>query len=378
MRYLLSVCVLSLLCVGWARAQDQTLRDGNVSYTVTRYAVGNYPIALVMADDGRLFFTEKITGNVRVVAADGALQREPVITLPTESSVERGLLGIALDPNYNDNGYIWLYGTAPGTARDFPANRIVRFREQDGVGSAPVTLWTLPITNGEVEHNGGNLHFGPDGFLYVTVGDYREPALAQDFDAAQGKIHRFAVVDDALVPAPDNPFGESSVWAMGLRNSWDFAFDTFNTDPLAILATENGQNCDDEINLIFGGFNYGAGAYPDDDCKGVDGVVDVPLYQPPLIAYQPTIAPTGIVLYDHEAAEAWRGEVFFCAWNTGELTRLTLNERRDAVTRSTTLDLGGAQCRIDLAQGTDGALYFSTVGADSGEIYRIQPQQEGT
>ncbi|MFN8375937.1 MAG: PQQ-dependent sugar dehydrogenase [Anaerolineae bacterium] len=301
-----------LLCTfSFAFAQDTEFTN----YTVERYLLANYPVTLAFTPDGRLFYTEKTTGNVRVVSVDGVLQAEPVINLPTTANVERGMIGIAIDPHYSENGYIWVYHTKEGNARDYPANEIVRFHEENGVGSDPQVMLSIPITNGEVEHNGGNLHFDAAGYLYVTVGDYRDPANSQNLETIPGKIHRFAVENDQLVPAPGNPFENSSVYAYGLRNSFDFTFDPISG---RIFATENGQDCDDEINIILPGFNYGAGE--NYQCIGTT-LLDDPNYMPPLLSFTPTIAPTGIVVYDNAAIPQWQGQVLFCSWNTGTLTR---------------------------------------------------------
>jgi len=340
----------------------QTLQ-AEVQYTVERLIPANYPVALAFAPDGRLFYTEKNTGDVRVVGADGVLQREPVIHLNTSGLVERGMLGIALDPDYQHNGYIWVYHTAEGTARDYPANQIVRFHEANGVGSDPQVMLSVPITNGMLEHNGGNLHFDSNGILYVSIGDYGDAANAQNLDTIPGKIHRFQVIDNGLEPAEGNPFPDSSIYAYGLRNSFDFTF-----DPLTgrIFATENGLHCDDEINLILPGFNYGWGA--DYTCVGM-GMVSVQRYAPPLVSYTPTIAPTGIVVYNHPAAPEWDGQLFFCAWNPGAMQRVTLNDARTQIVDIEPVDLRGFMCRIDVEVGPEGALYFT----DPGGIYRLMP-----
>ena len=359
------LCAL-LLCFSAVAAQDVD-PNAPVNYTVERYVLANYPVALAFAPDGRLFYTEKVTGNVRVVSSDGVLQPEPVINLPTTANRERGMLGIALDPDYADNGFIWVFHTVEGSARDYPANEIVRFREENGIGSDPQVMLSVPITNGEVEHNGGNLHFDTDGTLFVSFGDYREPANSQNMDVIPGKIHRFAIENDQLVPAPDNPFPDSSIYAYGLRNPFDFTFDPISG---RIFATENGQDCDDEINVILPGFDYGA--REDYECVGT-ALLDDPLYMPPLLSFTPTIAPTGIVIYNHAAIPQWQGQLFFCAWNTGELTRVILNPGRTAVEETYSVDLQGAQCRIDLEIGPEGGLYFSTVGDEGGAIYRLMP-----
>ncbi len=373
-RLIFSILVL-MLCAPLAAQTDRVFTDDlGVSYAVERYLVANYPVALAFAPDGRLFYTEKNTGSVRVVAPDGTRQVEPVITLPTSAIAERGLLGIALDPDYETNGYIWVAHIAEATARDFASNNIVRFTEQDGVGSDPQVMFAAPITNNALIHMGGNLRFDPDGYLYFSIGDNEIPANSQDLSTPQGAIHRFAVVYDELVPAPGNPFEDSSIYAYGLRNPFDFTIDTTG-ERLRIFATDNGDQCDDKVNLILPGFNYGMG--PGYTCGGTAADIDLTYYQPPLVSFTPSEAPTGIVVYDHEAVPEWHGELFFCAWNSGLIRRMTLNDSRNRMESMTEMDTGGVQCRVGLAVGPEGGLYFSMVGAEGGAIYRLLPQTAG-
>ncbi|MBC8099287.1 MAG: PQQ-dependent sugar dehydrogenase [Armatimonadetes bacterium] len=347
-----------------------TFQAGGVRYSVDLFTEANYPVALAFAPDGRLFYTEKNTGNLRVVSADGVVQPDPVITLASSALAERGMLGVALDPAYSDNGLIWVMHTAEGTARDYPANNIVRFTERDGIGSDPEIMLSVPIVSGGLIHNGGNLHFDAEGLLYVTLGDYEDAANSQDLTTLPGKIHRFVVTDEGLAPAPENPFEGSSIYAYGLRNAWDFTFDTRST---YIFATENGLHCDDEINLILRGLQYGAGA--DYECGSTSPDSNPSKFVPPLLSFTPTQAPTGITIYDHDAAPEWGGKLFFCAWNDGYPLRLiTLNEARNQVASVEDVPLpDGVQCRIDIEVSPAGALYFSTVGEQGGAIYRITP-----
>lgn len=366
--YWILVTVLLLAAPPDMQSPVMTDAASGVQYTIEKYLTANYPVSLAFAPDGRLFYTEKTTGNVRVVSPEGILQREPVIHLETSAVVERGMLGIALDPDYATNGYIWVYHTAAATARDYASNRVVRFREENGVGSDPQIMLDIPLVNQTVMHNGGNLHFDDEGFLYVSVGDYENAANAQDMETLQGKIHRFMVTDAGLVPAPGNPFAGSSIYAFGLRNPYDFTF-----DPLTgrIFATENGPTCDDEVNLILPGFNYGWGE--NYRCVGTDPV-DLDFYAPPLLSLTPTEAPTGIIIYNHPAIPEWQSDLFFCGWNFGILRRVELNDARTQVTAVHELDLGDVQCRIDLEVGPEGALYFVSVNAtEGGAIYRLVP-----
>lgn len=371
----LSVLSVLLLMTMTLSAQDeQTFTDAEtgVSYTVELVTLANYPIALAFAPDGRLFYTEKTTGNVRMIAADGVLQTEPVITLPTSAVTERGMLGIAIDPNYDENGYIWVAHISEPTARDLPENRIVRFHEENGVGSDPEVMFAVPMENNALIHHGGNLHFDADGLLFYTIGDNEVAANSQDLTTPQGAIHRFEVTDDGLIPAPGNPFGDdNSIFAYGLRNSFDFTFDPVNGH---IFATENGEHCDDEINLILRGFNYGAGeGYV---CGGTAEGVNLGRYLPGIMSFTPTEAPTGIVIYDNPAVPEWQDDVFFCAWNNGLLRRIVLNEARNQVEDVYTIDLGDVQCRIDVEISPDGSLYFTEVSENSGAIYRLVPNSD--
>jgi aldose sugar dehydrogenase len=354
-------------------AQDDapTFTHDGVTYTVERYVAANYPVALAFAPDGRLFYTEKVTGNVRVISADGELQAEPVINLPTSGLVERGMLGITLDPDYEENGYIWLVHIREATARDYPAYNIVRFREEDGTGHDPEVMFSFPLENNPLIHLGGNLYFDDNGYLFFSMGDNEIPANSQDINTIPGGIHRAVVTDEGLVPAPGNPFEDNTLYAYGMRNPFDFAIDPFG-DGRQLFATDNGDQCDDKLNRVLPGFNYGMG--PGYRCGGTAAGIDLAYYQPPLIAYTPSEAPTGVIVYDHEAVPQWQGDVFFCAWNSGVIRRVELNERRNQVVDVHELNTGSAQCRIGITIGPEGGLYFSTVGAEGGAIYRLLPQ----
>ena len=369
----LALVLLIVLFLSPVAAQDDEdgirYTIGGVTVTKELVMTANYPVSLAFAPDGRLFYTEKTTGNVRVINTDGTRQTEPVITLPTSALAERGMLGIAFDPGYAENGYIWVFHTREGTTTDWPANNVVRFREEGGTGSDPQVMLSVPVETGALIHNGGNLHFDDAGLLYVTYGNLEDPAHSQDLSTIPGAIHRFAVTETGLEPAPDNPFEDSSIYAYGLRNAYDFAFDS-TTD--FVYATENGQHCDDELNLIVAGFNYGAG--PDYVCGNHTPGIEEATYLPPMLSFTPTIAPTAVIIYDHEAVPAWRDKLFFCAWNATQPLRLvTLNEARSNIADVEEVDLGARRCRIDLTVGPDGALYYTTVDEIGGAIYRLVP-----
>jgi glucose/arabinose dehydrogenase len=222
-------------------------------------------------------------------------------------------------------------------------------------------MLSVPVTTREGFHMGGNLHFGPDGMLYVSIGDIGDEAAAQEIDALTGRIHRFAVVDDALVPAPGNPFPDNSTWAYGLRNPFDFDFDPVSGD---IIAGENGPTCDDEINLIFAGGNYGW--RPDYPCDDRDPQ-QATRFVYPLVYYTPPEAITGVMIYDGSMFPEWQNDVFFCGWNRGIMRRMTLNEDRTLVESITDVLLPNQTCSTDIEVAPDGAIYFTNYNS----IYRI-------
>jgi len=158
------------------------------------------PVAMAFDPQGRLFYTEKDTGQVRLWV-NGTLQPTPVISFQVNNFNERELLGIAIDPNFSQNHYIYIYYTCqPGGDCPTLENRVARFVENNGVGSNPTVIFTSPQTAGN--HNGGSIHFGPDGKLYISIGENATPPNSQDLTNKNGKMHR--INPDGSIPS-DNP-----------------------------------------------------------------------------------------------------------------------------------------------------------------------------
>ncbi|MGH7948666.1 MAG: PQQ-dependent sugar dehydrogenase [Candidatus Binataceae bacterium] len=155
----------------------------------------NFPVTLAFAPDGRLFFNELQTGRVRIVQ-NGQLLAQPFVTLTVEQSGERGLLGLAFDPNFAANRFVYVYYSDPGGF-----HRLLRFTDSNNVGTNQTTIFTVAASNSN--HNGGNIAFGPDGRIYITVGDCGNPANSQSMTSACGKILR--INSNGTIPA-DNPF----------------------------------------------------------------------------------------------------------------------------------------------------------------------------
>lgn len=329
------------------------------------------PIAMAFDPAGRLFYTEKTTGNVRLYE-NGTLQNNPVITFSVISSGEQGLLGIAIDPDFNTNRYIYVFYTCNCTPRE---NRVVRFQENAGVGTNPVTVFTSPNDTGASNHNGGNIHFGQDGKLYISLGDDGCcPQYSQNVTVKQGKMHR--INGDGTIPTDNPVFTQTgalpSLFAMGLRNSFDFDVDPYTTpNPWPrIFASENGPGCDDEMNRVEGGYNYGwRSGYPCDDPNPSPTYNTIaPLWY--LNDAECCEAPTGLEVYRGNQIPQWTGHIFMATYNNSAMRHMYPSGDRQTLTAVNIIQ--GVSVGTDIESGPDGALWYIQGGGYSpGTLKRI-------
>lgn len=243
-----ALLTILLVCVSLHAA---TLPAG---FTEVTLASGlSNPTAFTIAPDGRIFVCQQ-GGALRVVRND-ALLPTPMLTLSVSSTGERGLLGVAVDPDFLTNRYVYVYYTTSSTPIH---NRVSRFTTNGDLADPAsevvlLELETLSATN----HNGGAIHFGADGKLYVAVGENAVPSNAQTLQNRLGKMLR--INRDGTIPS-DNPFyatasgANRSIWALGLRNPF-----TFGVHPLSgrIFINDVGQSAWEEINDGVAGGNYG-------------------------------------------------------------------------------------------------------------------------
>ena len=348
---LLSGGLLSLRAATLPAGFTETLVGGGLSS----------PTAMEFAPDGRLFVCQQ-GGQLRVIK-NGVLLPTPFVTVNTDSSGERGLLGIAFDPNFQTNNFIYVYYTVPGTP---PHNRVSRFTAN---GDVAVAGSELPILNLEslssaTNHNGGAIHFGSDGKLYVAVGENANSSNSQTLSNRLGKMLR--INSDGSIPS-DNPFFNTAagdnrvIWALGLRNPFTFAFQP-NTGRLFI--NDVGQSTWEEINDGIAGSNYG---WPN-----TEGATSDPLYRGPLFTYAhgttdtTGCAITGGTFYNPPLVQfpsSYVGKYFFADLCSGWIRVM------DPSNNTATDFATGIPNPVDLKVGADGSLYYLAIGAG---VFKVQ------
>nr|MBA3691347.1 PQQ-dependent sugar dehydrogenase [Actinomycetota bacterium] len=293
-----------------------------------------FPTNMAMAPDGRIFYTEKDTGDIRIIAG-GRVLPQPFDHVDVIEGAETGLLGIALHPNFPAQPWVYVYYSDAADGR----NRLIRILADGDAGTQRQNLIDgLSTANGY--HNGGDLVFGLDGSLFLSLGEAHEAQRAQDPNDIGGKVIRIRA-DGTL--APDNPFGpDNPVYSLGHRNSFGLCVDPADGD---LWETENGPGSDDEVNLVVAGANYG---WPEQlGPGGASPFVD------PVVAYRRIIVPTGCAV--------WGGDLFVGSYATGLLHRISLPAVPGAAVDEVVARFD--QGITDVVSGPDGDLYVATAGA---------------
>lgn len=326
--------------------------------------VGSAPTAMAFAPDGRLFVCRQ-GGQVRVIK-NGALLTTPFVSLNVTSGGERGLLGIAFDPNFSANQFVYLYYT---TSTSPIHNRISRFTANGDVAVAgsEFVLVDLEDLSSAQNHNGGGIHFGPDGKLYAGVGENANAANAQTLSNRLGKILRLN--PDGTIPT-DNPFfntatgANRAIWALGLRNPYTFGFQP-GTGRMFI--NDVGQSAWEEIDDGIAGSNYG---WP--NCEGACAQPNAN-FRDPLFQYgHGTSATTGCAIVGaafynppvNQFPASYIGKYFFADLCSGWIRLF------DPSTRTASAFATGISSPVDLQVGPDGCLYYLAQG-NSGQVFRV-------
>ena len=332
------------------------------NFTETQIPGLSTPTAMAIAPDGRIFVCQQ-AGALRVIK-NGALLPAPFMTLTVDSAGERGLLGIAFDPNFATNNFLYVYYTVPSSPRH---NRVSRFTANGDVvvpGSESIILELDPLTTA-TNHNGGAIHFGPDGKLYIATGENATTGNSQTLNNMLGKILRINA--NGSIPA-DNPFfnlsvgNNRSIWALGLRNPFTFAFQP-GTGRMFI--NDVGAGTFEEINDGIAGSNYG---WPDSE-----GPTSNPNFRSPLFFYGHGIGPTtgfaitGGAFYNPATVQfpaTFVGKYFFADLGSGWIRVF------DPATGTASSFASGISQPVDIQVGADGSLYYLTYSP--GAVFRVQ------
>ena len=348
--------------------------------TLTKLVDGfSFSVKLAVLPDGTFLVTEKNTGFVRRVDTEFQLQAYPVLDVPVNQASERGLLGIALHPEFVRNRYVYISyvptisGQDSEDRQDASELRVSRFQLDHHGGAGPLeTIVTLTARPGPY-HNGGCLLFGPDGKLYLSLGELNRHAniVSQLKGNPRGKILRYN--DDGSIPA-DNPFGTGNpIVVYGLRNAFGFAVEAQGN---RLLVSDNGARGHDELSLALPGDNLGwpliwgvADTWYERLAAGVLGR----RYRSPMWeSFQKNMTPTAVqVMPNNMYGPGMAGRVLMAGFGFGEID--VLQFALDDQTRSIVMAQGPFiedLPRIgDLQFDASGRLYILTTDA----LYRAEP-----
>jgi glucose/arabinose dehydrogenase len=352
--------------------------DGNVNDSSPYHRTTEFftPTAgMVFSPDGRLFFTEKNTGNIRIIDKDDKIVDKPFATVPNLAvSIMYGLLGITIDPDFEQNHYVYAIYSSPKKSDPLQTiTRVVRYTDNENEGTnMKVIIDNVPSYN--AFHTGGALAFGPDGKLYVTIGDGDEAPFAMDPNILLGKVLR--INKDGSIPS-DNPDPTSPVFSLGHRNMFGIAFDPTKKnskgEPIGVV-TENGDRLHDEINILHKGGNYG---WPLLQIPNQDPYLANNSSIKPARTYFLPIAPTQLIYYTGDKFPELKGMFVIGSYNSPRIFALKLDDRGEKVIHE--LDLipdYGVRSNMAIAQSPTGDIYvgghtifkLTSIGPDRSQI----------
>ncbi len=358
----LTASIMFVLSLAFNISQAQVYPSG---FSQVQMASGiSNPTVMALAPDGRIFIAQQ--NGVLKVFKNGSLLITPFISLSVNSSGERGLLGIAFDPLFASNNFIYLYYTVSTGAN----NRISRFTANGDVAVAgsEVILLNLDPLSSATNHNGGTMQFGPDGKLYVGVGENANSINAQNLDNYLGKILR---LNADGTPAAGNPFTtgtvqKRSIWSYGMRNPYTI---TFQPGTGKLFVNDVGQNTWEEINdCTLGGLNYG---WP-----SAEGMSSNAAYTNPVYTYShgsgsgQGCAITGGTFFNPSSTNyptTYTGNYFYIDYCGNWIDKLSISGTTVTRTNFAT-SIAGAP--VSLITGMDGSLYF--LSRSNSSLYKVQ------
>jgi len=359
----------------------QTRAPGLSSNTAGQYQILasglDHPWAIAFLPTGEILVTER-AGRLRVLSKDGKLSAAVVGLPPVFAEGQGGLLGLAVDPNYAQNGLVyWTFSEADGGVNGTSAAR-----GKLALGAAPKlenvqVIWRQAPKMDSALHFGGRLVFAPDGKLFITTGERSIPegrAQAQKLDATLGKVVRINA--DGSIPS-DNPFvntpgAKPEIWSYGHRNLQAAALDPGGK----LWTVEHGAKGGDELNHPEAGKNYGwATITYGEEYSGKpigDGITQKDGLEQPVYYWDPVIAPSGMAFYQGDLFPALKGSLLIGSLKDQHVDRLVLKDGKVVGEERLFTDIGG---RVrDVVAGPDGAIYVVT-DEDDGKLIRITPKK---
>jgi glucose/arabinose dehydrogenase len=356
-----------------ARAQSDWLQTKNLSLAPIVKGLKEPTFAAWPPDGSKRVFILEREGRVRVADADGTLHPTPFLDVSnnTSTSTEEGLLGLAFDPAFTQNGYVYI---------DYTANdasvQVVRYTVSPGQPDQvdPSTASTvMSIPKRSKFHNGGTLAFGPDGYLYVSVGDDEASEEAQTLSSIYGKILRIDV--DSAPPytiPPSNPFvdrpgARGEIWAYGYRNPWRFSFDRATGDMwIGDVGDARWEEVDMQPASSRGGENYGWPYFEGAECMSPEHCQDALVQPLATYGHNMNCAVMGGYVYRGPTVPAFTGHYLFGDLCTGGVFTLTGNQQQGWQR----VEIGFNPIKIDsFAEDPAGDVYI--IDMQGGVVYKV-------
>jgi aldose sugar dehydrogenase len=326
------------------------------------------PWSIVFTENDRMLFIERI-GRLRAMKGDSLIAEPLYVFTDATQSGEAGVMGLTLDPLYKINKHLYISYAYENDGDMFV--KVVRYRDEGSkISSAKIIIDNIPAAS---NHAGCRLRFGPDGMLYITTGDATDKDLAQDTGSLAGKILR--VKPDGSIPG-DNPFKGSPVWSLGHRNPQGI---DWYPGTSVLYSTEHGPSFfdgkggGDEVNVIHKGKNYGWPIISHEDKQaGLES---------PVLQFTLAVAPASGMFYRSQAIPEFTNNFFFGCLRGNGIIRVVIDPtdptkvlRHEMMSN---IDFGRIR---EIAEGPDGAIYFSTSNKDGrgspregdDKIYRIR------
>ena len=364
MKKLINYLALIFICYNSSFSQSVLLESFGPSF--------NSPVEIKNAGDERLFVVEK-SGKINILNQNGSINSTPFLDIEDRISTnanERGLLGLAFHPNYPENPFFFVNYT-----NNSGATTISKFSvsaNQDIANDSETIL--LEINQPYANHNGGCINFGPDGNLYIGMGDGGSGGDPQNYsqntESLLGKMLRINVNSGAYSIPENNPYGDE-IWSIGLRNPWKFSFDSLNGD---LWIADVGQNEFEEINMVQNNpanINYGWRCYEGNEPYNLSGCPDEGLTFP-VSTYSHyssgdfKCSITGGYVYRGNQISGLNGVYFFADYCSGEIGLLSKNENDEWDMSLAFPNINGSW--VSFGEDINGELYIASI---NGGIYKI-------